>query len=315
MIWRRFRPGWCLILHTRRGQKYFKLRQKFQRKKERKDVHKWKATFCCHLKVRFSPLGFRVNDCIVVSLPVIILCLPLLGSTLTDNLLSAINSLKLAQLPNTTLIAIHLTSVTPFLPIPPANSRIFSIPEPTTTAPPTHPASPEGYTYFQNSRSNTRRSPKHPSTQIPKVPQPSHGTLTPSDFLSTSEYTGASPRTDSAFRATQTRRLSSSPADVDTANILESTVYSGSRWKRYSPPENMSQATKRAMLVFTVTERGVSMEEIFNHGLQGPAAGNLSRYLEVSAPAKQTNFSFYFTSHNSNRNSTSSTNLRKGGYI
>lgn len=243
-----------------------------------------------------------------MSLAVIILCLPLLGSTLTDNLLSAINSLKLAQLPNTALIAVHLTSVTPFLPVPPANSRIFSTPEPT-------PVSPEGYTYFQNSRSNTRRSPKHPSTQIPKVSQPSHGTLTPSHFLSTSEHTGTSPRTDSASRATQTRRLSISPADVDTTNVLESSVYSGSRWKRYSPPENMSQATKRAMLVFTVTERGVSIEEMFNHGLQVPAAGNLSRYLEVSAPGKQTNFLFYFTSHNSIRNNTSSTNLRKGGLI
>jgi len=248
-----------------------------------------------------------------VSLPVIILCLPLLGSTLTDNLLSAINSLKLAHLPNTALIAVHLTSVTPFLPVPPANSRTFSTPEPTTTAPPTHPASPEGYTYFQNSRSNTRHSPKHPSTQTPKASQPSHGTLTSSDFLSTSEHRGTSPRTDSAARATRTRRLSSSLADVDTANILESSVYSGSSWKRYSPPENMSQATKRAMLVFTVTKRGVSVEELFNHGLQVPAAGNLSRYLEVSAPAKQTNFSFLFTSHNSTRNSTSSTNLRNGG--
>lgn len=273
-------------------------------------MHKLKATFYCHFKIRFSLLGFRVNDCIVVSLPVIILCLPLLGSTLTDNLLSAINSLKLAQLPNTTLIAVHLTSVTPFLPVPPTNSRIFSTPEPTTTAPPTHPASPEGYTYFQNSRSNIRRSPKHPSTQIPKVSQPSHGTLTPSHFLSTSEYTDTS-----GSRATQTRRLPSSPADVDMANILESSVYSGSRWKRYSPPENMSQATKRAMLVFTVTERGVSIEEMFNHGLQVPAAGNLSRYLEVSAPAKQTTFSFYFASHYSTRNNTSSTNLRKGGLI
>jgi len=272
-----------------------------------------KAVFYCYFNVRFSPLGFRVNECIVLSLPVIILCLPLLGSTLTDNLLSAINSLKLAHLPNTTLIAVHLASVTPFLPVPPANSRNFSTAEPTTTALPTHPASPEGYTYFQNSRSNNRRSPKHLSTQIPKVSQPSHGTLTSSDFLSTSEYTGTSPKTDSASRATQTRRLSSSLADVYSANILESSVHSGSRWKRYFPPENMSQATKRAMLVFTVTERGVSMEELFNHGLQVPAAGNLSRYLEVSAPAKQTNFSFYFTSHNSTRNSTSSTNLRKGG--
>jgi len=284
-----------------------------ERKKERKDVLRWEAIFYCHLKVRFSHFGFRVNDCIV-SFPVIILCLPLLGSTLTDNLLSAINSLKLAQLPNTTLIAVHLTSVTPFLPVP-ANSRTFSTAEPTTTPPPTHPASPEGYTYFQNFRSNTRRSPKHPSTQIPKVSQPSHGTLTSSDILSTSEYTDTSPRTDSASRATQIRRQSSSLADVDTANILESSVYSGSKWKRYSPPENMSQATKRAMLVFTVTERGVSMEELFNHGLQVPAAGNLSRYLEVSAQAKHTNFSFYFTSHNSIRNISSSTNLLEGGQL
>jgi hypothetical protein len=257
-------------------------------------VHRWKATFYCHLKVRFSPLCFRVNDCIVVSLPVIILCLPLLGSTLTDNLLSAINSLKLAHLPNTTLIAVHLTTVTPFLPIPPANSRTFSTLEPTTTAPPTHPASPEGYAYFQNSRSNTRHSPKHPSTQIPKVSQQSQGTVTSSHVHSTSEYTDTSPRNDSAFRATQTLRLSSSLDDVDTANIVESSVYSRSRWKRYSPPKNMSQATKRAMLVFTVTERGVRTEELFNHGLQVPAAGNLSRYLEVSAPARQMNFSFLF---------------------
>jgi hypothetical protein len=224
-----------------------------------------------------------------VSLPVIILCLPLLGSTLTDNLLSAINSLKLAQLPNTTLIAVHLTSVTPFLPIPPAYSRTFYTPEPTTNAPPTHPASPEGYTYLQNSRSNIRPSPKHPSTQIPKLSQPSHRTST-SDFLSSSENSGTSPRTESASRPTQTRGLSSSVTDGVTTNILESSVYSGSRWKRYSPPEYMSQATKRAMLVFTMTERDVSMEELFNHVPQVPTAGNLSHYLEVSAPAKHTSF-------------------------
>jgi hypothetical protein len=241
----------------------------------------WKQLSNASTKVHFSILGFQVNDYIFVSFPVIILCLPLLGSTLTDNLLSAINSLKLAQLPNTTLLAVHLTSVTPFRPAPSANSRTSSTPEPTTTAPATHPASPEGYTYLQNSRSNTRRSPKHASTQIPKASQPPHGALT-SDTLSTSEYTRTSPRTDSASRATQTRRLSSPLADGDTANILESSVYTGSRWKRYSPPEDMSQATKRAMLVLTVTERGVRMEELFN---QVPTAGNLSRYLEVRAPA------------------------------
>lgn len=275
-------------------------------------MRRWKTASYCHLKVHFSLLGFRVNDRIVVSLPVIILCLPLLGSTLTDNLLSAINSLKLAQLPNTTLIAVHLTSVTPFLPAPPTNSRTFSTPEPTTTAPPTHPASPEGYTYIQNSRSNSRPSPKHLSTQIPKISQPSHGTLSSSDFLSTSKYTGSSPRTDSASRATQTHRLSSSLAEGDTANVLESPVYSGNRWKRYSPPEDMSKATKRAMLVFTVTERGVSMEELFNRVPQVPAAGNLSRSLEVSATVEYTSFSFYFRSHIPTRNSTSNTNLRKG---
>jgi hypothetical protein len=250
--------------------------------------------------VHFSILGFQANYCIFVSFPVIILCLPLLGSTLTDNLLSAVNSLKLAQLLNTTLIAVHLTSVTPFLRVPSANSRTFSTREPTTTAPATQPPSPEGYTYLQNSRSNTRRSPKHASAQTRKVSQPSHGTTT-SDILSTSQYAGTSPRTDSASRATQTRKLSGPLADGDTANILESSIHTGSRWERYSPPEDMSQATKRAMLVLTVTERGVSMEELFS---QIPTAGNFSRYLEVGVPAEYTNFSFCFISHGSTRNSS-----------
>jgi hypothetical protein len=51
------------------------------------------------------------------------------------------------------------------------------------------------------------------------------------------------------------------------------------RWKRYSPPEDMSQATKRAMLVLTVTESGVSVEEIFN---QSPTSCNSTRHTEVS---------------------------------
>lgn len=303
--------AWSEIFNSRQELEREKESKK-ERKNERKDTHPWKTTLSCHLKVHFSLLGFWINDCIAVSFPVIILCLPLLGSTLTDNLLSAINSLKLAQLPNTTLIAVHLTSVTPFLPIPPANSRNFSTPEPTTTTLPTHSASPEGYTYLQNSRSNIRPSPKRLSTQIPKLSQPSHRTSTSSDFLSTSEYTGNSPRTESASRPTKTRGLSSSFADGDTTNILETAVYSGSRWKRYSPPEYMSQATKRAMLVFTMTERGVNMEELFNHVPQVPAAGNLSQYLEVSAPAEHTSFPFFFTSHNSTINSSGSTNLSKG---
>lgn len=223
----------------------------------------------------------------------------MLSSTLTDNLLSAISSLKLAQLPNTTLIAIHVTSVTPFLPVPPANSYTSSTPEPTTIAPATNTASSEGYTYLQNSRSNTRRSPKHPYTQTPKVSHTQHGTLTSSDFLSTSGHTGTSPKTDSSSRATQTRRHSSSVADGGAANILESSVYTSSRWKKYSPPEDVSQATKRAMLVLTVTERGVSMEELFN---QVPAVANLSRYLEVSAPAVHTNLSPHFVPYNCSSN-------------
>jgi hypothetical protein len=52
-----------------------------------------------------------------------------------------------------------------------------------------------------------------------------------------------------------------------------------SRWKWYSPPEDMSQATKRAMLVLTVAESGVSVEEIFN---QSPASSNFTHHTEVS---------------------------------
>jgi hypothetical protein len=52
-----------------------------------------------------------------------------------------------------------------------------------------------------------------------------------------------------------------------------------SRWKRYSPPEDMSQTTKRAMLVLTVTESGVSVEEMFN---QSPVSSDFTRHTEVS---------------------------------
>ncbi|KDR17127.1 Retinal guanylyl cyclase 2, partial [Zootermopsis nevadensis] len=153
----------------------------------------------------------------------IILCLPLLGSALTDNLLLAISSLRLAHLPNTTLIAVHLTSVTPFLPVPPTSSESSSIHEPTMIAPTTHTSSPEGYTYLQNPRHNARLSHKHSSTQLPKVAQTSHETFTSSDFLSTSEHTGTSPsyiRIDITSRATQTRRLSRSIPGSGTKNIL-----------------------------------------------------------------------------------------------
>jgi hypothetical protein len=52
-----------------------------------------------------------------------------------------------------------------------------------------------------------------------------------------------------------------------------------SRWKRYSPPGDMSQATKSAMLVLTVTDSGASVEELFN---QSPASSNFTRNTEVS---------------------------------
>ncbi|XP_021924230.1 retinal guanylyl cyclase 1 isoform X2 [Zootermopsis nevadensis] len=210
----------------------------------------------------------------------IILCLPLLGSALTDNLLLAISSLRLAHLPNTTLIAVHLTSVTPFLPVPPTSSESSSIHEPTMIAPTTHTSSPEGYTYLQNPRHNARLSHKHSSTQLPKVAQTSHETFTSSDFLSTSEHTGTSPsyiRIDITSRATQTRRLSRSIPGSGTKNILGPSGDTSTRWMRYLPAEAMSQATKRAMLVLTVTGSAVSVEELFS---QGPSAGNFSRHPE-----------------------------------
>lgn len=215
---------------------------------------------------------------------VIILCLPLLGSALTDNLLVAIDSLRLAHLPNTTLIAVHLSSVSPFLSALPANTEPSSIHEPTTITPPAHTLSPERYTYLQNPRHNTRPSPKHTSTQLSKVSQTSHETFTSSDILSTSEYTDTSPsyiRTDTTSRMTETWRHSRSISGSVTSNILGSSGDASSRWKRYSPPEDMNQATKRAMLVLTVAESGVGVEELFS---QGPAADNVSRQREVSTP-------------------------------
>lgn len=222
----------------------------------------------------------EVNVCtFVCCLTVIILCLPLLGSTLTNNLLSAINSLRLAQLPNTTLIAVHLTSVTPFLPVPQSSSEPPSIPESTTTVPVTHTENLESDIYLQNRRSNTRHSPKHTSTQTPKVSQTPAETLTSSELLLTSEYTDISPRTHTTSKGTQTPRLSSSILGNGSTNSLGPSRDASSRWKKYSPPEEMSQATKRAMLVLTVTESGVSVEEMFN---QSPASSNFTRHTEVS---------------------------------
>jgi hypothetical protein len=60
---------------------------------------------------------------------------------------------------------------------------------------------------------------------------------------------------------------------------LGSSRDASSRWKRYSPPEDMSQATKSAMLVLTVTDSAVSVEDIFN---QSPASCNFTRHTEVS---------------------------------
>jgi hypothetical protein len=216
---------------------------------------------------------------------VIILCLPLLGSSLTDNLLFAINSLRLAHLPNTTLIAVHMTSITPFLPVPPTNTESSFIHEPTEIAPSTQTSIPEGYTYLQNPPHNARLSSKRTSTPLPKVAQTSHETFTSPDLLSTSEYTDTSPsyiRIDTTSRATQAWRLSRSIPDSGTKNILGYSGDKSNRWMRYSPSEDMSQATKRAMLVLTVTASGVSVEELFS---QGPAAGNFSRHPEVRAPA------------------------------
>jgi peroxiredoxin len=256
-----------------------------------RNLHSWQTTcvnetrrFLFHPKGAFSCSDcYLGNVCVFCVIPtVIILCLPLLGSTLTDNLLFAVNSLRLAHLPNTTLIAVHLTSVTPFLPVPPTSTESSSIHEPTTTAPTTHTLSPEGYIYLQNPRYNARRSPKHTSTQLPKVAHTSHETFTSSDFLSTSEYTGTNPSyisIDTTSRATQTRRISRSIPGSGTTNILGSSMDKSSRWMRYSPAEDISQATKRAMLVLTVTESGVIVEELFS---QGPAAGNFSRHPEVS---------------------------------
>jgi hypothetical protein len=188
-----------------------------------------------------------------------ILCLPLLGSSLTNSLLSAINSLRLAQLPNTTLIAVHLTSVTPFLPAPQFNPEPPSIPESTTT-PVTHPANFQGYSYLQTPRSSTGLPPKRASTQIPTVPETS-------ELLLTSEYTDTSPRTHTAFKTTE------------TPNMLGRSKEESLKWKRYSPPGDMSQATKSAMLVLTVTDSGVSVEQLFN---QSPASSNFTRHTEVS---------------------------------
>jgi hypothetical protein len=192
-----------------------------------------------------------------------ILCLPLLGSTLTNSLLSAINSLRLAQLPNTTLIAVHLTSVTPFLPVPQSNSKPSSIPESTTTVPITDPANLEGYIYLQSLRSNTGLPPKRASTQRPKVSETS--------FETSSELL--------LSRTTQTPRLVNPMPRSDTTNTLGPSREAGSRWKRYSPPEDMSQTTRNAMLVLTVTDSGVSVDEMFN---QNPASSNFTGHTEVS---------------------------------
>lgn len=227
----------------------------------------------------FLRLIVKLTSVPLCCLTVIILCLPLLGSTLTNNLLSAINSLRLAQLPNTTLIAVHLTSVTPFLPVPQSSSEPPSNPESTTSVPLTHTENLESGIYLQNPRSHTRHSPKHTSTQTPKVSQTPSETLTSSELLLTSEYTDISPRTHTTSKATQTPRLSSSILGSDSTNILGPSRDASSKWKRYSPPEDMSQATKRAMLVLTVTESGVSVEEMFN---QSPASSDFNRHTEVS---------------------------------
>ncbi|KAJ4428495.1 hypothetical protein ANN_24532 [Periplaneta americana] len=234
-------------------------------------------------------VGLRCSLEVVPEIMVIILCLPLLGSTLTDNLLIAINSLKLAHLPNTTLIAVHLTSITPFLSAPSANTDPLSGHDSTSYGPSPQndkPQIPEHHIHPQNPRPNKRHISSHRSASgTPSVDQ--------AESI-TSENSGTSPsfvESDDSFthttsRATQTGRLPRSIPGSGIHNILGSSSEMGSsdvhqRLKRYAPPEDMSQATKRAMLVLTVTEIGVSVDELFSDRRQS-SPGNWSRFPESS---------------------------------
>ena len=189
-----------------------------------------------------------------VLLAVIILCLPLIGSTLMDNLLVAINTLKLAHLPNTTLLAIHLTSSTPFIS---SNAEHLSVPDVTTTSEPVH------------SRSNKRQSP---ASQV----------SAPNAFNSAQEsssyFTKDEPFSPTASKLSQTGRLPRSvPSNLDSSGNGRYLR----KWRRYSPPEEMSQSTKRAMLVLTVTDVNTNVEEYFSERRQNPL-DNSTRYSEVS---------------------------------
>ncbi|KAJ9584440.1 hypothetical protein L9F63_021215 [Diploptera punctata] len=145
-----------------------------------------------------------------------------------DNLLIAINTLKLAHLPNSTLIAIHLTSPTPFIP---SNVEHLLTPDLTTTP-------PQATSETSNSRSYKRHSPA-------------------SNEQTSNYFTTDEPFSPSASKFTQTGRL---PRSVNSGSPPTNSMDSYSdvkyvpRWRRYSPPEEMSQATKRAMLVLTVTD-------------------------------------------------------------
>jgi hypothetical protein len=199
---------------------------------------------------------------------VIILCLPLLNSRITDNLLLAINKLRLAHLPDTTVIAMHLTSIDPFLPIPHVlNSSIV--------ASTIDPGSPKGHwhTYLQNHPPDAKNSPQQISSiRLLKKYLSSFEVSTSSNFFVTPEYRPTSP---SYSRLIQTRAPLSG-----TRSTFGSSEDASSMWRRYSPPEGTSQVTKRAMLVLTVAESEVSVEELFNQGL---VAGNMGRHPEVSA--------------------------------
>ncbi|PSN34809.1 hypothetical protein C0J52_24943 [Blattella germanica] len=204
-----------------------------------------------------------------------------------DNLLIAINTLKLAHLPNTTLIAVHLTSPTPFIP---PNIEHFTT-EPTTISPST-----ESHSNPEHSRTNKRHSPDNtPSQKIANEPatmdpEASH-ISTPSDLKSASEYNDApsyfttdDPFTSAPSKMTQTGRL---PRSISSSNFQYTLDGSGEgrnshKQRRYMPPADMSQATKRAMLVLTTTDIAVNVDEFFSPDRRHGSSSNWTRYPEVN---------------------------------
>ena len=185
-----------------------------------------------------------------------------MGSALMDNLLVAINTLKLAHLPNTTLIAIHLTSPTPFVS---SNAESDF-----NTAPPQATSEPG------NPRSNKRHSPDH----LPASNEQTDLNPSPRQYNEPSSYfTTDEPFAPAASKFSETARfLRSIPSSLDSSADDKF----GHRWRRYLPPEEMSQSTKRAMLVLTVTDINTNVEDFFSERRQS-STSNSSRYYEVIA--------------------------------